>query len=81
MQAKTQLSKRIYSFSLFRIVYSDKSRIGGCMNNLRKTTITTLEIAEMMEVSHADILKKLEGRKDRKGYIQVISEGDRKSVV
>ena len=45
------------------------------MNNLRKTTITTLEIAEMMEVSHADILKKLEGRKDRKGYIQVISEG------
>ena len=33
------------------------------MNNLRKTTITTLEIAEMMEVSHADILKKLEGRK------------------
>lgn len=45
------------------------------MNNLTKTTITTLEIAEMMEVSHADILKKLEGRKDRKGYIQVISEG------
>ena len=45
------------------------------MNNLRKTTITTLEIAEMMEVSHADILKKLEGRTDRKGYIQVISEG------
>ena len=45
------------------------------MSSLRKTTITTLEIAEMMEVSHADILKKLEGRKDRKGYIQVISEG------
>lgn len=45
------------------------------MDNLKNTTITTLEIAEMMEVSHADILKKLEGRKDRKGYIQVISEG------
>jgi len=45
------------------------------MNDLRKTTITTLEIADMMEVSHADILKKLEGRKDRKGYIQIISEG------
>ncbi len=45
------------------------------MNDLGKTTITTLEIAEMMEVPHSDILKKLEGRKDRKGYIQVISEG------
>lgn len=45
------------------------------MNDLKNATITTLEIAEMMEVSHADILKKLEGRKDRKGYIQVISEG------
>lgn len=29
------------------------------MNNLRKTTITTLEIAEMMEVSHADISYRL----------------------
>lgn len=38
-------------------------------------TITTVEIAEMMETSHADILKKLEGRKDRKGYLQIISEG------
>lgn len=45
------------------------------MNDLKRTTITTLEISEMMEVSHADILKKLDGRKDRKGYIQVISEG------
>lgn len=45
------------------------------MNNLKKSTITTLEIAEMMEVPHADILKKIEGRKDRKGYIQIISEG------
>ena len=38
-------------------------------------TITSLEIAEMMGVPHADILKKMEGRKDRKGYIQIISEG------
>lgn len=45
------------------------------MNSLKKTTITTLEVAEMMEMSHADILKKLEGRKDRKGYLQIISEG------
>lgn len=41
---------------------------------LRKTTITTLEVAEMMEVSHNDILRKLDGRKDRKGYIQILDE-------
>lgn len=45
------------------------------MNDLRKTTITTLEVAEMMEVSHSDLLKKIEGRKDRKGYIQILNEG------
>lgn len=44
------------------------------MNNLRKSTITTLEVAEMLEVSHNDILRKLEGRKDRKGYIQILGE-------
>lgn len=44
------------------------------MNDLGKTTITTLEIAEMMEVSHNDILRKLEGRKDRKGYMQILGE-------
>ena len=37
-------------------------------------TITTLEIAEMMGVQHCDILRKLEGRKDRKGYIQILTE-------
>ena len=45
------------------------------MNDLRKATITTLEVAEMMEMPHADILKKIEGRKDRKGYIQIMTEG------
>lgn len=45
------------------------------MNNLRNNTITTLEVAEMMEVPHSDLLKKLEGRKDRKGYIQIMTEG------
>lgn len=44
------------------------------MNDLKNATITTLEIAEMMEVSHNDILRKLEGRKDRKGYIQILGE-------
>lgn len=28
-----------------------------------------------MEIPHSDVLKKLEGRKDRKGYIQILSEG------
>ena len=45
------------------------------MNDLRKTTITTLEVAEMMEIPHSDLLKKIEGRKDRKGYVQILSEG------
>lgn len=45
------------------------------MNDLRKTTITTLEVAEMMEVPHSDLLKKIEGRKDRRGYIQIMTEG------
>lgn len=45
------------------------------MSNLRRATITTLEVAEMMEMPHADILKKIEGRKDRKGYIQIMTEG------
>lgn len=45
------------------------------MNDLRKNTITTLEVAQMMEVEHSDILKKLEGRKDRKGYLKIMTEG------
>lgn len=45
------------------------------MDNLTKTTITTLEVAEMMEVPHGDLLKKIEGRKDRRGYIQIMTEG------
>jgi len=44
------------------------------MNDLRKSTITTIEVAEMMEVSHNDILRKLDGRKDRKGYITIMAE-------
>lgn len=45
------------------------------MYGLRRSTITTLEVAEMMEVPHSDLLKKLEGRKDRKGYLQIMTEG------
>lgn len=44
------------------------------MNNLKKTTLTTLEVAEMMETDHKTLLRKLEGGKGRKGYIQIIAE-------
>ncbi len=44
------------------------------MSELRKTTITTLEVAEMMEVEHKRLIRKLEGDKDRKGYIQILTE-------
>lgn len=44
------------------------------MDNLRKATITTLEIAEMMEMEHGKLLRKLEGDKSRKGYIQILGE-------
>lgn len=44
------------------------------MNELMKATITTLEVAEMMEVEHKRLIRKLEGDKDRKGYIQILTE-------
>lgn len=44
------------------------------MNNLSKTTITTLEIADMMEMEHGKLLRKLEGDKNRKGYIEILNE-------
>jgi phage regulator Rha-like protein len=47
---------------------------GKLMNNLGKATITTLEIAEMMEVEHKRLLRKLDGDKDRKGYVQILTE-------
>lgn len=37
-------------------------------------TITTLEIADMLGIAHNDILRKLDGRKDRKGYIDILTE-------
>lgn len=44
------------------------------MNELRKRTVTTLEVAEMMETEHYKIIRKLEGGKDRKGFIQILTE-------
>lgn len=37
-------------------------------------TISTLEIAEMMETEHSKIIRKLEGGKDRKGFLQILTE-------
>lgn len=45
---------------------------GLSMTDLKKATITTLEVAEMMETEHSKIIRKLEGSKDRKGYIQIL---------
>lgn len=44
------------------------------MDELRRTTITTLEVAEMMETEHSKIIRKLEGSKDRKGFIRILTE-------
>lgn len=50
------------------------------MSNLIKTTITTLEIAEMMETEHWKLLRKLEGQekngKHIKGYIEILGGND-----
>ena len=45
------------------------------MNELMiKQTLDSREVAEMMGVNHYDLLKKIEGAKDRKGYMQIITE-------
>ena len=44
------------------------------MDDLSNATITTLEIADMMEVEHKRLLRKLDGDKDRKGYVQILTE-------
>ena len=38
-----------------------------------KQTLDSREVAEMMNINHKDLVKKLEGAKDRKGYIQIIN--------
>lgn len=49
------------------------------MNELRKSTITTLEVAEMMEVEHWELLRKLDGRAKKngthsKGYLEILTD-------
>lgn len=47
------------------------------MNDLRKTTITTLEVAEMMETEHWKLLRKLDGRtkggEHERGYVEILA--------
>lgn len=45
-----------------------------CKKKEKPVTITTVEIAEMIGINHWQILRKLEGSKDRKGYIQVLAD-------
>ncbi len=46
------------------------------MNNLRKTTITTLEVAEMMETEHWKLLRKLDGDKRSEGIIKILADNN-----
>lgn len=40
----------------------------------RTQTITTLEIAEMMDMEHSKIIRKLEGGSDRRGFVQILTD-------
>ena len=46
------------------------------MNNLRNNTITTLEVAKMMETDHWKLLRKLEGDKKSTGIIKVLADNN-----
>lgn len=46
------------------------------MNELRKTTITTLEVAEMMETDHWKLLRKLDGTKNSEGIIKILTDNN-----
>lgn len=50
----------------------DESRMAGSTNENNKNTITTLEIADMMELPHYEILKKLEGTTNPDGSVRQV---------
>lgn len=54
-------------------ITTDEARYG---NNAQ--TITTLEIAEMMDIEHCKVLRKLEGREEKgkhiKGYVEILTD-------
>lgn len=46
------------------------------MNDLGRTTITTLEVAEMMETEHWKLLRKLDGTKNSEGIIKILTDNN-----
>lgn len=46
------------------------------MNDLRKSTITTLEVAEMMETEHWKLLRKLDGDKKSDGIVKILTDNN-----
>lgn len=46
------------------------------MNELLKKTITTLEVAEMMETDHWKLLRKLDGDKKTVGIIKILTDNN-----
>ena len=46
------------------------------MNELRKVTLTTLEVAEMMETEHWKLLRKLEGDKKSDGIVKILADNN-----
>lgn len=45
-----------------------------CKKEEKTATISTVEVSEMIGIDHWQVLRKLEGSKDRKGYIQVLTD-------
>lgn len=46
------------------------------MNDLKSKTITTLEVAEMMETEHWKLLRKLDGDKKSDGIIKILTDNN-----
>lgn len=45
-----------------------------CRREEKLVTISTVEVSEMMGIAHWQVMRKLEGSKDRKGYIQILTD-------
>lgn len=50
------------------------SERGEKMNKISQKYIDSREVAEMMEIEHWRLLRKLDGGSDRKGYIQILTD-------
>lgn len=44
------------------------------LTEIKKPTIDSREVAEMIGIQHKELLRKLEGGKDRKGYIEILTQ-------